>query len=116
MVCGQCGEYPCKRFDKETGGHDSFVLHRRVLPNQSYIRDNGIEAYLALQSERIDFLETVLAKYDDGRSKSFFCIAAALLSVESLNEALHRTADGEELRAVLTAYAEAEGQELRLRK
>ena len=115
-VCGQCVEYPCKRFDKENGERDSFVLHRRMLPNQACIRDSGLEAFLALQSERIVFLESALTKYDDGRSKSFFCIAAALLSIESLNEALSKADDGENLRAVLTAYAETEGKELMLRK
>lgn len=45
-VCGQCGEFPCRRFDKESGERDSFVLHRRVLPNQACIRDKGLDAFL----------------------------------------------------------------------
>ncbi len=115
-VCGQCDDYPCKRFDKETGERDSFVLHRRVIPNQEDIRENGLDVFLAHQSERIFFLESALEKYDDGRSKNLFCIAAALLSIESLNEALRRAGGGEDIKVVLKAYAEAEGQELKLRK
>jgi hypothetical protein len=115
-VCGQCDDYPCKRFEKETGERDSFVLHRCVIPNQKFIRENGLETFLALQSERITFLELALEKYDDGRSKNFFCIVAALLSIDSLKSALERAGTGEILRTVLEEYATAEGQELKLRK
>lgn len=115
-VCAQCEDYPCKRFDKETGERDSFVLHRRVLPNQNGIREHGLETFLAHQSERVAFLETALAKHDDGRSKNFYCIAAALISVGGLKVALQRAIDGEDLKSVLTELAAAEGQELRLKK
>lgn len=115
-VCAQCDEYPCKRFDKETGERDSFVLHRCALPNQAFIRENGLDAFLTRQSERIAFLESALEKYDDGRSKNLFCIAAALLSTENLHESLRRADGGEDIKAVLKEYAESEGQELRLRK
>lgn len=115
-VCGQCEDYPCKRFDKETGERDSFVLHRRMIPNQEEIRDNGLAAFLARQSERIAFLKAALAKYDDGRSRNFYCIAATLLSVESLKAALHKADTGDNLRLILTECAKVEGQELKLRK
>lgn len=115
-VCAECGEFPCKRFDKETGELDSFVLHRRVMQNQQLIQKIGLEAFLAGQAERIAFLETALKKYDDGRSKSFYCIAATLISVNSLKEALNRADKGEGLRNILNEYALVEGQELKLRK
>lgn len=92
------------------------LIHRRVIPNQNAICENGLEAFLAQQAERIAFLEKVLAKHDDGRSKNFFCIAATLISVDGLKSALRRAADGEDLKSVLTEYADAEGQELRLKK
>lgn len=115
-VCAPCQDFPCSRFAKENGERDSFVLHRRVMPNQSEIREIGLEAFLARRSQRMAFLETALARFNDGRSKSFYCIAAALISISSLKEALRRANEGENLRSVLTEYAEAEGQELRLRK
>ncbi len=115
-VCAECGEFPCRKFDKETGEHDSFVLHRKVMPNQQLIADIGLEAFLVQQQERIAFLKAALDHYDDGRSKGFYCIAAALLSIESLKEALRRAKDGENLRFALTRFAEAQGQELMLRK
>lgn len=86
------------------------------MPNQRLIAEIGIDEFVRRQQSRIAFLETAIARYDDGRSKNLFCIAAALLSVESLNRALERAGQGENLRALLESFAIAEGQELRLRK
>ena len=116
IVCAQCPDFPCKRFDKETGEHDSFVTHRRVMANQNLIREIGLDAFLIIQQKRITFLETALTQYDDGRSKNFYCLAAALLACDSLTNALNRAEQGENLRAVLQEYAENEGQGLKLRK
>jgi hypothetical protein len=86
------------------------------MPNQKLIREIGLDAFLKGQAERIAFLETAIERHDDGRSKNFYCIAAALLSDGSLKEALRRADTGENLRDVLNEYATAEGQELKLRK
>ena len=115
-VCAQCGEFPCVKFDKETMPLDSFVTHRRVMPNQRLIAEIGLDRFLERQAERMAFLETALARYDDGKSKSYFCLAAALLSADSLKEALALAEKGENLRGALRRAAEAEGQELVLRK
>jgi len=115
-VCAECADFPCGRFEKETGGRDSFVLHRNVMPNQRLLAEIGIDEFIKRQHERISFLETALSRYDDGRSKNLFCIAAALLSVESLKQALILAENGEPLKPVLSRFAETEGQELKLRK
>lgn len=80
---------------------------------------------------RMTFLQTALVRYDDGRSKSFFCLAAALLSLESLTVALakaeqeikEKSAGDDDLRnkariikSILNKLAAEEGEELRLRK
>jgi hypothetical protein len=114
-VCAECGEFPCRRFDKEDG-RDSFVLHRRITPNQYLVREIGLDAFLAKQAERMAFLRAALGRHNDGRSKGLYCMAAALLSAEALKNALGRADGGENLRAVLDEYAAAEGQELKLVK
>ena len=86
------------------------------MPNQRLITEIGIDEFIKQQRERISFLEIALANYDDGRSKSFFCIAAALLSIKSLKQSLVLAKSGEPLKAVLNRFADAEGQELKLRK
>jgi hypothetical protein len=115
-VCAECGEFPCKRFDREDGRRDSFVLHRRVMPNQYLIREIGLDAFLAKQAERMAFLGAALSRHGDGRSKGFYCMAAALLSAEGLIKALDRADNGEKLRTALNECAAAEGQELKLIK
>ncbi len=115
-ACAQCGDFPCARFDKEDGTRDSFVTHRRVLTNQAQIREIGLEAFLEQQRERMDFLEKALSEYDDGRSKSLFCLAAALLSIEGLRAALRNAEAEENLKTALIALADREGEELKLRK
>ena len=92
------------------------MLHRKVMTNQRSIEETGIQEFLRLQRERISFLETALAQYNDGRSKNLYCIAAALLSAESLRQSLALAEDSQSLRRALNSYAEAEGQELKLRK
>ena len=115
-VCAECGEFSCGKFDRETGERDSFVTHRRVMANQQMIAEIGIEAFLRRQAERVAFLETALNQYDDGRSKNYFCLAAALLSIDSLREALSLAGKGGDLRDALEQFAEVEGQELILKK
>ena len=115
-VCGECGEYPCVKYDKLSGCGDSFVSHKKMLPNLMFIKENGLEAFLEQQEKRINFLETALHNHNDSRSKSFYCIAAALLSVDGLYEALSLTGQGEPLKEALARIAETEGLELKLRK
>jgi Protein of unknown function (DUF3795) len=85
-VCAECQEFPCKRFDSERQGYDSFVTHQKVFANQAAIKCDGIDCFLTQQKPRINILEDFLKNYDDGRSKSFFCLACALLPLNNLNE------------------------------
>lgn len=87
-VCSDCNDYPCKRFDSERDGYDSFVTHKKVFPNLEYIKNNGIKSFIEQQNERREILIDFLSKYDDGRSKSFFCISCALLPLNKLQEIL----------------------------
>jgi hypothetical protein len=87
-VCSECNDYPCKRFDAEKDGYDSFVTHKKVFTNLGFIKENGIEQFIENQKIRIDILKDLLTHYDDGRSKSFYCLSCALLPVEKLQEIL----------------------------
>lgn len=130
-VCAECGDFPCPKFDKETGETDSFITHRRVISNQNLIKESGIAAFIEQQNKRMRLLKTTLECYDDGRCKSFYCLATALLSLKSLNEslikadqAIKKKSVGKEdlkgrakiLREILNQYASEEDEELKLRK
>ncbi|MBK8563442.1 MAG: DUF3795 domain-containing protein [Saprospiraceae bacterium] len=124
-VCAECEEFPCKRFDSERQGYDSFVTHQQVFPNQAAIKSEGLCCFLEKQHQRIGILKHYLEHYDDGRSKGFFCLATALLPIEHLikterevGQTAH-TADVQSrckaLRTQLEAEADNLGIELKLR-
>ena len=97
----------------------------------NFIKEHGIEKFLEQQKKRIRLLELMLAHFDEGRSKSFYCIAAALLSITDLAESLKRIeqkivtdkigADdfktrSQILKESLNYFAASGGMELKLRK
>jgi hypothetical protein len=86
-TCAGCGDFPCGRMMSWDGG-DSFVTHRVCLSNLRAIRADGLAAFLKTQRRRMKALGVALERHDDGRSKSFFCLAAALLPVDALERAV----------------------------
>jgi hypothetical protein len=99
-VCSECTDYPCKRFEPEKQGLDSFVTHRRIFQNHDYIKKTGIDSFLVQQKSRIRILNCFIDNYDDGRSKNFFCICCTLLPLERLqkiNESFSATGSYESL-------------------
>ena len=87
-VCGQCSDFPCEKYRNGKILKDSFVTHKKMMENQEFVRKNGIEKYIKQQSIRVKILEKMLSDYNDGKSKSYFCTAVALLAIESLNQSL----------------------------
>ena len=85
-VCSDCNDYPCNRFEPEKKGTDSFVTHKKVFANLNSVKNNGIDYFTDQQKIRINILNDFLTKYDDGRSKSFFCISCTLLPLDKLQE------------------------------
>jgi len=59
-------------------------------PNLDFIGTHGLDRFLEQQTKRIGLLQTMLEDFDDGKSKSFYCVAAALLPVTALEDSLHR--------------------------
>jgi hypothetical protein len=89
-VCGQCEEYPCKKYENRGIEKDSFVSHKKMLHNLKYIQENGIEKYIKELNIRIKLLERLLLNYNDGKNKSYFCIASRLLDIQDLNEGIKK--------------------------
>ena len=89
--CFECVEYPCERY---AGGHakDSFISYLHVGSDMRRAQQDGMEAYMAGLNEKVVLLEDLLARYDDGRSKRFFCNAVNLLPIEAVrrvSQAMH---------------------------
>lgn len=96
-VCAQCGEFPCSKFESwlENGGeYDSFLTQKKAKSNLDFIQTYGVERFIEQQRKRIELLEKMLKNFDDGRSKSFYCIATTLLSITDLETSLEKTKQG----------------------
>lgn len=113
------------------GEYDSFLTYKKAYHNLQLIRKYGIEQFIEKQQERIELLKVLLNDYDDGRSKSFYCIATTLLPRKDIEQALDETkqkmieenievndnkAKAKILKGYLNAIAAKEGIELKLRK
>lgn len=85
--CYLCEEYPCKKYEG-AALCDSFISHRNMRSDFERARQSGIQAYQAELEEKIAFLRALLADYNDGRRKSFYCTAVNLLELEDLRDVM----------------------------
>ncbi len=130
-TCAECLDFDdCERVAgvlDSAKQRDSFISYRPVPANFSLIREHGIEEFARLEMEKQEFLEYLLANYDEGRSKSFYCTTSQLVPLSKLKEAL-KEAEAEiardaplkekarALRALISGMADGLGIDLRLRK
>lgn len=129
-TCAECDEFPCSKIDKWDAA-DSFISHRVSLTNLKTIREGGIESFHHQQKKRIEILENLLENYNEGRSKSYYCIATALLPISDLEAALNaseqkikndkidpkdKKAKANILKSHINDIANEKGIELKLRK
>ena len=61
------------------------------------IQDIGVEQYNFQQREKMQILSHLLANYNDGRRKNFFCVAVNLLELSELQEAMKQIEHNDEL-------------------
>ena len=81
--CHQCPEFPCEYYES-IDEYDSFITHRNRRSDLDKHRNIGKEAYQEEQRRKTEILGELLANYNDGRRKSFFCLAVNLLEYEVL--------------------------------
>jgi hypothetical protein len=129
-TCAECADFPC---DKYAGFFewDSFVSHGVCRPNLERIREVGLETWLQEQAEKRAVLESVLANYNDGMSRSFYCLATTLMPLDLMKEAVSGAeaaisessgdfsdtkAKAKVLRSVIENLAFGAGISLKLRK
>jgi len=130
-ACAECGDFDgCERVAKLLNSakqKDSFISYRSVPANFTFIREQGIEEFACLAMEKQELLKYLLANYDEGRSKSFYCTSCQLVPLDKLRQAL-KDAEAELtqdtplkekakiVRAAISSMAESLGIDLRLRK
>ena len=122
--CFQCPEYPCDQY-LHIDDYDSFITHQNQKANLERAKAIGMNRYNEEQRERVRILNLLLAHYNDGRRKTFFCLAANLLPLSALQTAVSQLQGSEDLDlkersaqavCLLQSSANAHGILLKLRK
>lgn len=81
--CTRCGRFPCERYEKMQE-YDSFLPHGQMIRDLKRAEELGIEVYINELTERRAILDKLLAGWNDGRRKSFYCLAVYLLELDDL--------------------------------
>ncbi|HBU11175.1 MAG TPA: hypothetical protein DEB31_00070 [Clostridiales bacterium] len=124
--CFLCPEYPCGRY-AAADASDSFITHRNQLRDNAKLQKYGFAAYQAELWEKMEILQALLDIYNDGRRKSFYCVAVNLLPPQELRAVMGRlaceTGDSQTLKEkakyaalLLGEAAQKAGISLKLRK
>jgi hypothetical protein len=131
ITCAECDDFPCEKNNPETHQYEYFVTNKPCIPNLYRIREIGLELWLEEQRKRRLMLENLLANYNEGRSMSFYCLAAALMPLELIDKATNELnkrlvtsqvdssdikARAKALRGIIQSLAQESGIELKLRK
>ena len=120
-VCSLCKEFPCDKYkDKEKVEKDSFVTCKKIFKNFEFIKTNGINVFIKEQKVRIKLLNLLLEKYNDNKSKSYYCLATTLLNIKSVENILkyikNKDVNIKTLKEKINEYAKEENVELKLNK
>lgn len=90
--CWQCKESEsCEKWRKHrefSEKHDTFKCYQKLKSDISFIRKNGVNEFEKLQIIKEQILKEIIKDFNEGRSKNYFCIAATVLEIEELEEAL----------------------------
>ncbi len=92
--CWECEENEsCEKWRKhrEAGKRfDSFKCYQKLEDNIAFIQKNGIKEFENVQKIREKLLKEMLHCFNEGRSKSYYCIAATVLEIEELEKILRK--------------------------
>ncbi len=85
QFCWQCFENEtCKKWHNHiefSKDHDTFVCYQKLEDNLSYIQENNVPTFEVMQKIREALLVDMLENFNEGRSKSYYCICATMLKV-----------------------------------
>jgi len=112
-----------REFSKQ---YDTFKCYQKLEDNISFIMENGVDEFDRIHKIRNQLLDQMLIEFNEGRSKSYYCIAATVFEIAELRDALDKArqesygldvkARSKVLRSVLNTIAGNRNYTLRLRK
>lgn len=84
QYCFECAGYPCAIY-QDIDVYDSFISHQLQTQRLNRTRDEGVAAITDELLERRELLDELLAHYNDGHHKTYYCIATSLLPLDELH-------------------------------
>ena len=128
--CWQCKEHEnCEkwRIRRESGkSHDSFVCYQQLEENIASVSRFGLATFVRNQKAREKLLKAMLTEFNEGRSKSYYCVVATVMDlkemVQVINQARTETvgmdlkSKSRVLHKIIDAFAETRRYNLKLRK
>jgi len=128
--CWDCDEHStCEKWKKHRDHgktKDSFKCYQMLEHDIELIFKQGIVEFEQGQLEREHILKQMLDQFNEGRSKSYYCIAATVMDTRELEQALEEAkqkSDGLDIKAkakllhsILDNIAQNKGYLLNLRK
>ena len=128
--CWDCKEHDiCKKWKqhRESGKRrDSFKSYQTLEDDILFIQNNGINEFENTQKTRELLLRDMLRQFNEGRSKSYYCIATTVLNTAELKEAIDWAKKHSKglsvkeksriLHSILDSTAKKENRVLKLRK
>ena len=105
--------------------HDSFVCYQKLEDNIRMAKDN-LEQFNEEQEERENLLREMLREFNEGRSKTYYCIASTVCEIKDLKRILNEAKEQSKgldikkksniLHDLLSQLAEKQNLILKLRK
>ena len=80
--------------------YDIFITHRNWKQDFEKMKEMGMEAYNSEQMQKLEIWKLLLEGYNDGRRKSFFCLAVNLLDLEDLKTVMEHLAEEKKLESL----------------
>ena len=69
---------------------DSFKCYQRLEEDIAFIQKYGIVKFKKMLNIREQLLKEMLQEFNEGRSKSYYCIVSTVMEIEELKEALKK--------------------------
>lgn len=125
--CNESNECPKWKSHRAAGQeHDSFKCYQKLEDDIHCVQNRGIDQFIKAQDIREEILKEMLDEFNEGRSKSYYCIAATVMQIEELQEAVSNAKQNsigldlkgksKVLHSLLNKIAESKNYHLRLRK
>ena len=97
-----------------------------MLADFTILKDSGAEAFQEMILAKMAILRILLAEYNDGRKKNFYCLAVTLIPLSDLEQLMHQVRQSAEIpmqkeraghaAAIFRKYSEDNGITLALRR